>query len=134
MRLRAIIVLLFTSLCWSQDSPKLSLTSSYWSAVAVTGIGIAIDGYTTVASIHSPRPNQSVCTHESGLPELYGKHPQVARVSLVMAGEFAGATILSYELKRHLKGRIFSKLWLAPLSEEAGGHWRGAIHNFTYCP
>jgi len=124
-------LLLLSSLCWSQDSPKI--TPAYWSAVAFTGIGIGLDAYTTAVDIH-PRPHQFACTVEVGSPELYGRHPHAARVSAVMGAEFASASILAYELKKHIRGKFLGKLWLLPLAGEADGHWQGAIHNFQHCP
>jgi hypothetical protein len=65
---------------------------------------------------------------EDWSPWLYGRHPQPARVAVVMGLENLGAYYASRWLRRK-----HSKLWALPLAINGGAHWSGAINNLREC-
>lgn len=112
---------------------------SYWSAVAVAGIGTGLDAWTTIDRTHYQRTVNvnGFCNVEGGTPWLYGQKPSATHIAGVMAGEFAIAILSSHLLrKRSAKGReskAMAALWTVPLAYEGAIHWQGAIRNLENC-
>jgi predicted transcriptional regulator len=111
------------------DAPSATVDKPFLTLVSVNALFTGLDAFTTLTRIG---PHQ-FCTYEANNPELYGRHPYVARVTLVMGGMTAAGILASYELKRH-RVRIWRiPLWELPAGYDAYGHALGATHNFTYC-
>lgn len=105
-------LLILATLCSAQDK-------KFWALTAFNAAATSADAWTTV--------NTKRGCVERWNPELYGLHPQPARVGLVMGGLFAVSVFASYELKKK------HRLWIMPQAVNSAHLW-GAIHNLRMRP
>ena len=118
------------------DAPSASRTSqtrtadnAFWITTGVYGASIAGDAITE--ALWAGRT--AGCPHESLAVGLLGKRPTSARASLIMAGEFAIASVASYEFKKHNLhiGRV--RLWELPFAAGTYAHSYSTINNLAVC-
>ena len=118
------------------DAPSFSRTNqtrtadkAFWITTGVYGASIAGDAITKALWLG----RSSGCPREGVTAGLSGKHPASARAGLIMAGEFAIASVVGYEVKKHNLhiGRV--RLWELPFIARTYAHGHGAINNLAGC-
>ena len=116
------------------DAPSFSGTSqtrtadrAFWITSGIYGASIAGDAITKALWVARSCPVEDVP------PAFSGKRPTSARASLTMAGEFAIASVVSYEFKKHNLhiGRV--RLWELPFAARTYTHGHGTINNLAGC-
>lgn len=122
-----VFVLLVLFLAVSLHAQDKIATPEYWTAVGATAGMTYFDAAVTLKAVGTRN-----CTEEGWTPWLYGKHPTTGRTVAAMSGEVVAGAVLSYEIKKHVRGKL-GRMWAAPLGYLAGVHARGAIHNLTVC-
>ena len=118
------------------DAPSFSRTNqnrtvdrAFWIAAGVYGASIAGDAITKSLWVGQ----SSACPRDGVLSGPPGKPPTSARATLTMAGEFAIASVVSYEFKKHNlhMGRV--RLWELPFLARTYAHGHGIINNLAVC-
>jgi hypothetical protein len=118
------------------DAPSFSRTnqtrtadSAFWFSTGVYGASIAADAITQALWVG----RTSACPPEGVVAGLSVKRTTSARASLTMAGEFAIASVVSYEFKKHNLhiGRV--RLWELPFAARTYAHSHGTIDNLEVC-
>jgi hypothetical protein len=139
--MRALITMLLLSgaVAVSQelpDAPSFSDTNqtrtldrAYWFTAGVYGASVAGDAITT--SVWAGRT--SICSHEGAAVGLHGTHPSSPRAALTTAGEFAIASIASYEFKKHNFHIGKLRLWELPFLARTYTHSHDTISNIAGC-
>jgi hypothetical protein len=118
------------------DAPSFSRTNqsrtvdkAFWITAGVYGASIAGDAITKSLWV-----GQSSTCSIDGVPSgLARRTPTSARAGLMMAGEFAIASVVSYEFKKHNVhvGRV--RLWELPFLARTYAHSHGIINNLATC-
>ena len=136
------MLLLFATAAFGQELPDApSFTQStqtpqtriddkaFWITSGAYGASVAGDAITTSLWVGKT----TGCPREVGSPALYGTRPRAARTTLIMAGEFALTTLVSYEFKKHNAhiGKI--RLWQLPMLARTYAHGYGTINNIAAC-
>jgi hypothetical protein len=118
------------------DAPSFSRTNqtrtadkAFWITAGVYGASIAGDAITRTLSFGQT----SGCSPDGVVAGLSAKRPTSARASLVAAGEFAIASVVGYELKKHNLhvGKI--RLWELPFVARTYAHSHSTISNLSGC-
>ena len=118
------------------DAPSFSSTNqsptgnkAFWITAGVYSASIAGDAITKAPWVGQT----SGCSREGIPPGLSGRPPKSARSSLTMAEEFAIASVLSYQFKKHNVhiGRL--QLWELPFAARTYVHSQGIIKNLAVC-
>jgi hypothetical protein len=118
------------------DAPSFSRTDQprtadgvFWISTGVYGASIAGDAITEALWVG----RTSGCLREGVATGLSGNRPTSARASATMAGEFAIASVVSYEFKKHNLhiGRV--RLWELPFAARTYAHSHGTISNPAAC-
>jgi hypothetical protein len=108
--------------CGAQQLPDAPSSDRSLTALEITAAtGNAFD------AVMTSRLSGLGC-REDWSPWLYGRHPQPARVAVIMGLENVGV----YFASRWLRHK-HSKLWALPLAINGAGHWSGAIQNLREC-
>ena len=121
--LTALIVLLFASLCWGQESQP-TVDKKFLLLAAYNGGATLADAITTF-KVRGPG---SRCT-EGWNPALYGQHPTAGRTLSIMGAEAASVTLVSYLLKRKRVHAWKLPLWPVPMAYAAYAHGNGFLSN-----
>jgi hypothetical protein len=139
MRTLVTMLLLCGAVAFSQelpDAPSFSATNqtrtldrAYWLTTGVYGASVAGDAITT--SLWLGRT--STCPHEGAAVGLHGTHPSSPRAALTMTGEFAIASVVSYEFKKHNLHIGKLRLWELPFVARAYTHSHNTISNISGC-
>lgn len=118
------------------DAPSFSRTKQtrtadtmFWITTGVYGASIAGDAITRALWVG----RTSGCPGEGVATGLSGKRPTSARAGLTMAGEFAIASVISYEFKKHNLHIGKLRLWELPFVARTYAHSQGTINNLTAC-
>jgi hypothetical protein len=118
------------------DAPSFSRTNqtrtadkAFWITTGVYGASIAGDAITKALWLG----RSSGCPREGVTAGFSGKHPASARAGLIMAGEFAIASVVGYEFKKHNLhiGRV--RLWELPFIARTYAHSHGTFNNLAAC-
>lgn len=126
----AILFVITASVCWAQE-PKIQTriaNSAYWTAAGAAIGATTADIITTNLMVGRGHG----CDIEGSNPGIYGRQPRPARTIAVMSAEVGIAAFVSYQAKKHLRGKV-ARLWSAPLVYIASMHANGAIHNVSVC-
>lgn len=139
MRTVVTMLLLWGAAAFAQqlpDAPSFSRTSqtrtadkAFWITTGVYGTSIAGDAITEALWVG----RTSSCPRDSLVGGLLGRRPTSARASVIMVGEFAIASVASYEFKKHNLhiGRI--RLWELPFAAGTYAHSRSTFNNLAVC-
>jgi hypothetical protein len=100
---------------------------AFWIAAGAYGASVAGDAITKSLWVGQ----SSGCSDVS--PGVSGRSPRSARAGLLMIGEFAVASIASYEFKKHNLHIGKLRLWELPFVTRTYTHSRGIIHNLSTC-
>jgi hypothetical protein len=119
------------------DAPSFSSTPqtrtadrAFWLSTGAYGASIAGDAVTRAFWVG----RTSSCPRENIAAGLHGtRHPTSARAGLVMAGEFAIASIASYEFKKHNLHIGKLRLWDLPFVTRTYSHSHDIINNLADC-
>ena len=118
------------------DAPSFSSTNqtrtadmSFWLSTGAYGASIAGDAVTRSLWVG----RTSSCPREGIAGGLHGTRPTSARAGLVMAGEFAIASLASYEFKKHNLHIGKLRLWELPLVSRTYVHSHDIINNLGAC-
>ena len=138
MKTRALLLLLASLRCVSQDTPK-TVDKKFLAASAFSIAATLADSYTTT-EIAKNRAAQWDAWHPygyAGIPcsvesnaWLYGKEPSAARAYGVGVGKIALSELGAAFLRRNRK---LNRLWSLPILFVGVGSARGAIHNGLHC-
>jgi hypothetical protein len=118
------------------DAPSFSRTNqprtadrAFWITTGVYGASVAGDAITQALWVGQ----SSGCARDRFVAGVPAKRVPSARASLNMAGEFAIASLVGYEIKKHNAhiGRI--RLWELPFLARTYAHSQNAIHNLGSC-
>jgi len=114
---------------FSSNHQTRTADMSFWLSNGAYGASIAGDGVTRSLSVG----RTSGCPREGIAGGPHGTRAISARAGLVMAGEFAIASLTSYEFKKnnlHI-GRL--RLWELPFVSRAYAHTQDIINNVAVC-
>jgi len=118
------------------DAPSFSRTNqnrtvdkAFWITAGVYGASIAGDAITK--SLWAGQ--SSTCPRDGVLSGPLGKSPTSARAGLIMAGEFAIASVVGYEFKKHdlRVGKV--RLWKLPFLARTYAHGHNMFNNLAVC-
>jgi hypothetical protein len=137
MRTLVTMLLLCGAVAFSQelpDAPSSSVTNqtrtldrAFWFTTGVYGASVAGDAITTWAG------RTSTCPHQGAAVGLHGTSPSSPRAALTMAGEFAIASVASYEFKKHNLHIGKLRLWELPFVARTYTHSHDTINNIVGC-
>jgi hypothetical protein len=118
------------------DAPSFSSTNQirtsdggFWLTTGVYGASVAGDAITRSLSVG----RTSTCPREGVAAGLHGTRPSSPRAGLIMVGEFAIATVASYEFKKHNLHIGKLRLWELPFVARTYTHSRDAMNNIAIC-
>jgi len=118
------------------DAPSFSRTGqprtadrAFWISTGVFGASIAGDAITEALWVG----RTSGCPREGVAVGLSVNRPTSARASVTRAGEFAIASVVSYEFKKHNLhiGRV--RLWELPFAARTYAHSQSTFNNLAAC-
>ena len=137
MRTLVTMLLMCGAAAFGQELPDAPSFSSgnqartadkvFWLTTGVYGASVAGDAITTWAG------RTSTCPHEGAAVGLHGTHPSSPRAALTMAGEFAIASVASYEFKKHNLPIGKLRLWELPFVARTYTHSHDTISNIAGC-
>jgi hypothetical protein len=139
MRILVTILLLWGSAAFAQELPDAPSFSSpnqprtadkaFWVSTGVYGASLAGDVITTSLWVG----RTSSCPRDGVAAGLHGAPPSSPRAALMMVGEFAIATVASYEFKKHNLHIGKVRLWELPFVARTYAHSHDTINNIAVC-